>query len=140
MTENEQFIALFVGEKRSTRAIKMNYTLRDGRLAGKQLFDALEYCGISPSKQEFCNWFEKGGKIKVKEWKGIIIAMGNKVGRELTDRKITHIKIIHPAARGIIRKKENYFNHIKTILYGQRGYSSNTNNENLRISTKIQLL
>lgn len=106
---------LFVGEKKSELAKKMGVSWTDGRLAAKQLFDALIHCGINPDDQEFCNWFE-GGKTKVRSYKGIIIAMGNKVSDALTKENITHIAIVHPAARGKIRKKELYFQHIKERL------------------------
>lgn len=59
---------LFVGEKRSERAKKLGVWLEDGRLAAKQLFDALIFCNIHPQDQEYCNWFE-GGKGKVRKWK-----------------------------------------------------------------------
>ena len=56
---------LFVGERRSPIAIKMNVTWENGRLAAKQLFDALSSCGISGEKQIFVNLFvgQKGCKI-----------------------------------------------------------------------------
>jgi len=106
---------LFVGEKRSELAKKMKVTWTDGRLAAKQLFDAFVYCGIDPEKQEFCNWFE-GGKTKVRSYNGTIVAMGKKVSDALTKEKINHIYIVHPAARGKIRKKELYFQHVKQAL------------------------
>lgn len=106
---------LFVGEKRSELAKKMNVTWKDGRLAAKQLFDALNHCNIDPNDHEFCNWFE-GGKKKVREYEGIVIAMGHKVSNALKKENIEHIFIYHPATRGKIRKKELYFSHIKTAL------------------------
>jgi len=107
---------LFVGEKRSNKAVKMNVTWIDGRLAAKQLFDALINLGINPKDHSYCNYFERGGKSIVKKHNGKIIAMGSKVSRALMRDKIEHIKIIHPAARGTIRLKKNYFNHIKQKL------------------------
>lgn len=110
---------LFVGEKRSPRAVKMKVTLQDGRLAAKQLFDALEACNINPKEQEYCNWFE-GGKGKVRVWKGVIVAMGKKVSNALKKEDIEHIQIIHPAARGKIRKKELYYQHVMERIYVSR--------------------
>lgn len=107
---------LFVGEKRSPRAKKMKVTLQDGRLAGKQLFDALSHCNIDPKEQEYCNWFE-GGKGKVRNWVGTIVAMGEKVAKALQKENIEHIQIIHPAARGKIRKKELYCQHVMERIY-----------------------
>ncbi len=107
---------LFVGEKRSKLAKKMKVTWKDGRLAAKQLFDALKYCGIDPKDVEFRNYFEKGGPAFVKSYNGPIIAMGDKVSKALTMAGIEHYFIYHPAARGTIRKKEIYCEHVKTNL------------------------
>ncbi len=107
---------LFVGEKRSDLAIKMGVTWRDGRLAAKQLFDALEANGIKPLEHEFTNWFEYGNKGLVKSFDGIVVGMGNKVCAALKKAGVTHKSIYHPATRGAIRKKELYFAHIKERL------------------------
>ena len=107
---------LFVGEKRSNKAVQMNVKWEDGKLAAKQLFDALKECGINPSECTFTNWFEYGGKSTVQRWGGIIVAMGQKVSKSLTSKGIQHISIIHPAARGKIRKKSRYIKHIKESI------------------------
>ena len=88
----------------------------DGRLAAKQLFDALNHCGIDPKKCEFCNIFETGGRTKAKKFKGSVVAMGNKVQKELNKLKVSHLCIVHPAARGKIRKKWKYCRHVKRRL------------------------
>ena len=106
---------LFVGENRSHLAKKMNVTWEDGRLAAKQLFDALDAIGFPRDACEFCNWFE-GGKGKVRNWDGGIVAMGAKVQKALRAEGINFIPIIHPAARGAIRKKERYIEHIRDAL------------------------
>jgi hypothetical protein len=119
---------LFIGEKRSQRAIQMNVRLEDGRLAAKQLFDALDHCNISREHCKFINLFEslEEQNIKVQhhdvhlvmaQANGFkLIGMGEKVSKELNLRGFAHIKIIHPAARGKIRKKSRYFTHIKNQL------------------------
>lgn len=109
---------IFVGEKRSNTAIEKDWEWKDGRLAAKQLFDALEKIGIDPQKQIFVNlWGDDGEELDVNLHGEIeIIAMGNKVSKELTRREVEHTKIVHPAARGIIRKKEEYQKHIKNEL------------------------
>ena len=106
---------LFVGENRSHLAKKMNVTWKDGRLAAKQLFDALDTIGFQRDACEFCNWFE-GGKGMVRKWDGVIVAMGSKVQKALRREGIEFIPIIHPAARGAIRKKERYTEHIRETL------------------------
>ena len=109
---------LFVGEKRSQRAIDLGLTWKDGGLAAKQLFDAFKACGIDPTSVEFTNWFERGGIKKTTQWCGVVIAMGRKVSDALKQRGIEHIAIVHPAARGHIRRKDRYAEHIKTQLEG----------------------
>jgi hypothetical protein len=106
---------LFVGEERSDKAKQMGVRWEDGRLAAKQLFDALEPLNINPRKCTFCNYFEDSKRV-IKTWKGFIIGMGRKVQRALTKDGIEHIPIIHPAARGKIRSKRKYQQHIKTQL------------------------
>ena len=107
---------LFVGERRSPLAVKMGVRWEDGNLAAKQLFDALEFCGINPLDHQFTNWFEYGGKKTTRSFKGRVIAMGRKVQDALRKDGITFTPITHPAARGKIRLKANYLNHIKEAL------------------------
>jgi hypothetical protein len=125
---------LFIGEQRSSRAIKMNVRLEDGRLAAKQLFDALDHCKISRTHCKFINLFESLEEQNISlthhdvylvmaQSDGFqLVGMGEKVSKELNSRGFHHIKIIHPAARGKIRKKERYFAHIQNQL----GYEDNT--------------
>jgi hypothetical protein len=119
---------LFIGEDRSEKAIQMNVRWENGRLAAKQLFDALDANGINKEDCRFVNLFEplrQQGIMKRSHRLWILtmqmngftpVAMGNKVSKRLTDLKIKHIKIVHPAAKGTIRRKENYINHIKEHL------------------------
>jgi len=142
---------LFVGEKRSELAIKMNVTWQSGRLAAKQLFDALDACGIPRKKCDFLNWWPDRVP-HAKTWSEVlpratirnidsrnreggwgsgdiilIVAMGNKVQKALSKEGIDFVPIIHPAARGTIRKKENYAEHIRQQLIIKQGIiESNT--------------
>lgn len=113
---------LFVGERRSDKAKKMGVTWRDGNLAAKQLFDALSANGIDPLAHEYCNLFERR-KLFVRKYSTThtIVAMGHKVQSVLSQMGIEFISIVHPAARGTIRKKENYINHIKETLVDFKG-------------------
>lgn len=115
---------LFIGERRSERAISMGVTWADGHLAAKTLFDALRECGIDPLECQFVNWFEPGGSKIVQNHPGIRVAMGRKVQRELERRGLVHIPLIHPAARGTIRLKDNYIAHVKTALEGAMAYGN----------------
>lgn len=103
---------LFVGERRSNLAIKMNVTWVDKRLAASHLSKAVEALGIDWNDCAFKNVFED--KIEdIMSFKGVIIAMGRKVERELKKHQIQHEFIYHPATRGAIRNIEKYKNHVK---------------------------
>jgi len=120
MKNRKRINFLFVGEDRSQRAIKMNVTWKDGKLAAKTLFDALEYSKINLKNCTFCNLFEKGGEQIVARYKYTctvtVVGMGKKVQKRLAELGVTHTPLIHPAARGKIRKKELYRQHVKDTL------------------------
>ena len=103
---------LFVGERRSELSIKMNVTWVDKRLAAAQLVRALEAIGIKWEECDFCNVFEDDIEY-IRNYKGIVVAMGRKVERELKKNKIEHEFIYHPATRGKVRIIENYKLHVK---------------------------
>lgn len=110
---------LFVGEKRSAKAEQMNVRWKDGRLAARQLFDALDTAKVSPDECDFTNWFEDGGPACVRRLakRGIpIVGMGQKVQAALDAAGISHAKLVHPAARGAIRKKHRYAAHVRSVL------------------------
>ena len=94
----------------------MGVTWRDGRLAAKQLFDALKACGLDPDQHCYCNWFEWGGKAAVRRHNGPIVAMGLKVQRDMERRGVPFVPLVHPAARGKIRKKSRYIAHVRRTL------------------------
>ena len=103
---------LFVGEKRSDRAIQMNVTWVDRRLAAAHLSKAVENIGISWDECAFINVFED--KIEdILSFNGIVVAMGRKVERELKKHQIQHEFIYHPATRGAVRNIEKYKSHVK---------------------------
>jgi hypothetical protein len=103
---------LFVGEERSETAKRMNVTWVDKRLAAAHLSKAVEFIGIDWNECAFKNVFED--KIEdIMSFKGVIIAMGRKVERELKKHQIEHEFIYHPATRGKVRIIENYKNHVK---------------------------
>ena len=107
---------LFVGEERSQLAKNNGWTWADGRLAAKQLFDALQTCGIDPESCFFCNLFERGGLAAIKRHSGPVVAMGRRVQTELERRGIQFIPLVHPAARGKIRRKDRYTRHVRETL------------------------
>lgn len=103
---------LFVGEKRSNLAIKMNVTWVDRRLAAAHLSKAVENIGIDWDECAFINVFEDDIE-DIRTFKGVIVAMGRKVERELKKHQIGHEFIYHPATRGAIRNIEKYKNHVR---------------------------
>jgi hypothetical protein len=82
---------LFVGEKRSETAKKMNVTWVDKRLCAGHLSKAVEAISIDWNECVFLNVFE----------------------RELKKHQIEHEFIYHPATRGTVRIIENYKAHVK---------------------------
>ena len=103
---------MFVGEKRSDRAIQMNVTWVDKRLAAAHLSKAVENIGIDWNECAFLNVFED--EINdIKSFEGIVVAMGRKVEKELKKHQIDHLFIYHPATRGSVRNIERYKNHVK---------------------------
>ena len=101
----------------------------NGRLAARTLHDALRACGIEPSRQQFINLFgDDPGAPAVAEALRLrrirelaadghtIVALGRKVSRALSKRRIAHLRLVHPAARGPIRKKSRYQEHVATQL------------------------
>jgi len=113
---------LFVGEKRSKRAKQLNVTWKDGKLAGKHLYEALNRMNIDVEHCGFRNIFRelddkeivnKTALRDIKKFNGIIIGMGRKVESVLKKEGINHVFIFHPASRGTIRKIDNYCKHVK---------------------------
>lgn len=120
---------VFVGEKRSRRAIELGLHWRDGGLAAKTLFDALSHCGIDPTRQLFINVFlESDGYAPDPTALSLIghtartgvevIALGRRVQRVLKVADIPHARMVHPAARGAIRSRECYRAHVASVLRG----------------------
>lgn len=112
---------IFIGERRSQRAKLLGVRWQDGALAAKPLFEALRFCGIDPLECTFVNWFDEccHTSVRVAASLGVkVIAMGRKVEKALTNSKIPHIALIHPAARGKIRKRELYIAHVAERLKG----------------------
>lgn len=122
---------LFVGERPSHQAIKIGATWQNGKLAAKQLHDALRALNIEPREQRYVNlWTTPGvGPISEPVDAGVltaihmaiaegytVIGMGQLVSRALTAHGITHLLIVHPAARGAIRRKDRYAAHVGAVL------------------------
>ncbi len=117
---------LFIGECRSLTAKRKNWTWKDGRLAAKPLFEALRAMGVDPLAHEYMNLWTDHATPRVRSnlellmhWSNrdaIIVALGSKVSLELARRGIVHVALVHPAARGKIRKRERYHAHVADKL------------------------
>ena len=110
---------LFVGERKSPTALLRGWSWEDGRLAAKQLFDALDVVGVDPQACLFRNAFDPGSLSYIREkqqdgW--LVVAMGAKAQRELERHAIPFRPMVHPAARGAIRRKDRYTAHVQEVL------------------------
>ena len=124
-----QFV--FVGERPSEKAYQSGYTWKDGRLAARTLFDALDRLAIPTESRSFLNLFgdrpdsemgdgpEMDARLKLirhQAKQSIIVGMGSRVSRALKRHSVAHVAIVHPAARGKIRAKEAYIAHVALAL------------------------
>jgi hypothetical protein len=122
---------IFVGERPSKRAEEIGATWQNGKLAAKQLHDALLSNGIAPSSQEYVNLWPHAApgdadaahearvlallQEKVKAGQ-VVIGMGAIVCRVLATHGILHRPMVHPAARGHIRAKARYAAHVREAI------------------------
>lgn len=117
---------IFVGECRSITAVNRGWTWRDGHLAAKPLFEALEAMGVDPAAQRFLNLFRDPPHAVYYNAASVarlraandqtIVAMGQRQHYGLEALGIAHRTIVHPAARGRIRKRERYVAHVAEVL------------------------
>lgn len=107
-------------------------TAAKGQLAGKTLREALEAAGVDPDAQRYVNLWrrpDRGHRLDetdlifalraVRRATGdgcVVIGMGHLVCRELANCRVPHTRMIHPAARGSIRRRYRYHRHVKTTL------------------------
>jgi hypothetical protein len=123
-------LLLFIGECRSDTAKARGWTWKNGHLAAKTLFDALEAISIDPHKQAFVNLWpdDVNGTmlpvppnrftwLRMKQRTGaVLVALGRRVADQLQREDIEHIALVHPAARGKIRKRARYHAHVAEKL------------------------
>ncbi len=126
---NESMI--FIGECRSPTAQRKGWVWKDGRLAAKPLFEALRAMGVDPAAQLFLNLWTDPPLRRTKSWRPQLsadvmtvlrtsallkVALGARVSTQLTKLCIEHVAIVHPAARGAIRKRKRYLAHVAERL------------------------
>jgi hypothetical protein len=107
---------LFVGERRSPRAVQMGVHWHDEALAAVPLFEALRASGVDPAACRFVNWFDGDDRDLVRSWTGTVVALGKKVQKALSAEGVAHTPLVHPAARGTIRLRANYIAHVRQTL------------------------
>ena len=117
---------IFVGERRSRRARVMGVRWESGHLAAKTLFDALRACGIDPQAQTYTNLYDERC-VRLRPCQGVlrrlqrqclgrrIVALGIRVRAELSRQGIPHLAVVHPAARGTIRRRALYQAHVRSV-------------------------
>ncbi len=125
----------FVGQRPSHRAEQIGATWANGKLAACTLWRALEALGIDPRQQVFINIWETAepvspereaeaeerafAAIRTALADGLpIIGMGAVVHRWLLQRGVAFTKMVHPAARGALRRRERYQRHVAEVLTG----------------------
>jgi hypothetical protein len=118
---------VFVGERRSRRAILMGVRWEDGRLAARTLQEALRASGLDPARQIYLNLYRDGDplaidqaaltKVRTLAGEGLpIVGMGRLVQRALERASVPHLRLVHPAARGAIRARAAYQAHVAAVL------------------------
>ena len=118
---------VFVGEKRSRRAIQLAATWENGRLAGKTLHEALGAVGLDPRHQEFLNLYQDGegwsihpaalARLRSLGASGVVIVgLGRRVQATLRDVGLPYRPLVHPAARGAIRSRTVYQARVAEVL------------------------
>ncbi len=126
---------IFVGERRSPKAVQLGAHWTDGRLCARTLRDALEYAGIDPARAVFLNLFHDEptdrapGENAIQAIRSLvlvgacIVALGRRVQAALTRAGIAHLGLVHPAARGTIRARAVYRQHVAELLDSSRAQS-----------------
>lgn len=119
---------VFVGEKRSAKAVALGVTWHDGRLAARTLFNALRALGdAEPQRHHFVNLFLDCPSYQLRDHSldlvrelraqgHTVVGLGRRVQRVLDQAGIEHLPLYHPAARGAIRKTERYQAHVADVL------------------------
>jgi hypothetical protein len=124
-------IFIFVGENRSRTAQEKGWSWQECQRTGKPvlcakpLWEALSQININPNHQIFFNLWDDEWNLnnfipeilrEMSEDGEAIVAMGRKVHIQLEKLDIPHKEMVHPAARGKIRKTSLYREHVKETL------------------------
>lgn len=118
---------LFVGERRSRRAIQLGVRWEHGRLCARTLHAALRAIGLDPEEQRYVNLYFDAeppaldeavlARLRALAAEGVeIVGLGRLVHRALDRAGVDHRQLIHPAARGAIRARAAYQAHVASVL------------------------
>jgi hypothetical protein len=118
---------IFVGERRSRRAIQLGVRWEHGRLCAKTLHAALRAIGLNPEEQGYVNLYFDAeppvldeavlARLRALAAEGVeIVGLGRLVQRAPEQGGVAHRRLIHPAARGAIRARATYQAHVATVL------------------------
>ena len=112
---------LFVGEEPSETAKKKGWKWGDLHLSSKTLIEALDAADFPSQNAVFENLFiegqiDKQALNRVRCGRYPIVAMGRRVENALNRYGVIHTPMVHPAARGEIRKTENFQDHVREII------------------------
>lgn len=118
---------VFVGERRSRRAIQMGVQWEHGRLCARTLHAALRAAGLDPAQQTYVNAYADADPPVVDEHAIArvralaeagreIVALGRAAHRALARAGVPHRRLTHPAARGAIRARADCRAHVAAIL------------------------
>ncbi|HZS01209.1 MAG TPA: hypothetical protein VFE37_20995 [Chloroflexota bacterium] len=118
---------IFVGERRSRRAIRLGVRWEHGRLCARTLHAALRAIGLAPEEQAYVNLYfdaeppalDKAvlARLRALAAEGVeIVGLGRLVQRALERAGVPHRRLIHPAARGAIRARAVYQAHVASVL------------------------
>jgi hypothetical protein len=103
-------------------ALEIGATWQNGKLAGKTLREGLIAVGIDPDQQEYINVLgddQEAAIAAIREALAagkVVVGMGQLVCKALAANNIEYRQIVHPAARGKIRKTERYQEHLADRL------------------------
>lgn len=115
---------------KQTFHVTYGVSLIDGRLAAKTLHEALRACSVAPERSVFLNLFHDHTADR---WPcenalqairslaaagAVIVALGRAVQAGLHAAGVPFVPLTHPAARGAIRAKPVYQQHVRDTLAG----------------------
>ena len=124
---------VFVGERRSARAVRSGASWANGRAAGRTLRDALGAAGLDPDAQVYLNAYRDPEPVEDRAARVldeqvlataaalaarglVVVGLGRHACRALARAGIAHLALTHPAARGAIRARAAYRAHVAAAL------------------------